>query len=71
MSEALLKKLQSDQQKMTTRALQLVLILSLCIHILLNVFAYTNNDPLLKVEMPVLSVISIIAIFTIIKISKH
>jgi hypothetical protein len=71
MSEALLKKLQSDQQKMTTRALRLVLILGLCIHILLNVFAYTNNDPLLKVEMPVLSLVSILAVFTIIKINKH
>lgn len=71
MSEALLKKLQSDQQKMTSRAMRMVLILGLCIHILLNVFAYVNNDPQLKVEMPVLSAISVLAIFTIIKLTKH
>jgi hypothetical protein len=71
MSEALLKKLQSDQQKMTGNALRTVLITGLCIHILLNVFAYINNDPLLKVEMPVLSAISVLVIFGIIKMSKH
>jgi hypothetical protein len=70
MSEALLKKLQSDQQMMTRNALRTVLILGLCIHILLNVFAYVNNDPLLKVEMPVLSAVSILVIFTIVK-TKH
>jgi hypothetical protein len=71
MSEALLKKLQSDQQKMTSGAMRLVLILGLCIHILLNVFAYVNNDPLLKVEMPILTAVSILAVFTIIKTTKH
>ena len=71
MSEAILKKLQSDQQKTTNSAMRLVLVLSLCIHILLNVFAYVNNDPLLKVEMPVLSVISVLTIFSIIKFMKH
>lgn len=71
MSEALLKKLQSDQQKMTSNAMRTVLIIGLCIHILLNVFAYINNDSLLKVEMPVLSAVSVLAIFSIIKWMKH
>jgi hypothetical protein len=71
MSEALLKKLQSDQQKVTTNAMRTVLIIGLCIHILLNVFAYMNNDPLLKVEMPVLSAVTVLAIFAIIKMTKH
>jgi len=71
MSEALLKKLQSDQQNMTSRAMRLVLILGLGIHILLNAFAYVNNDPLLKVEMPILSAVSVLAVFTLIKMNKH
>ena len=71
MSEALLKKLQSDQQRMTTSAMRLVLIIASCIHILLNVFAYINNDPLLKVEMPILTAVTIVAIFIGVKMTRH
>ena len=71
MSEALLKKLQSDQQKMTSNAMRMVLIIAFCIHILLNVFAYINNDPLLKVEMPILNAVTIGVILIVTRITRH
>ena len=71
MSETIHKSLILDQQSMTRRAMRLVLSVSLCIHLLLNVFAYYNHDPILKVEMPVLSGITILAVLVSIKMSKH
>jgi|KBSSwiStaDraftv2_1062776.scaffolds.fasta_scaffold385890_2 uncharacterized integral membrane protein len=71
MSETLLKELKSDQQRMTANAMLTVLIIGLCIHILLNVFAYVNKDPILKIEMPVLSAVSVLAIFLGVKMTKH
>ena len=71
MSETLLKQLQNDQQKMTRRAMRMVLIIASCIHILLNAFAYFNNDPLLKVEMPILTGVSVVVILIVTRMTKH
>ncbi|HLG33598.1 MAG TPA: hypothetical protein VI757_01855 [Bacteroidia bacterium] len=71
MSETVLQKLMTDQQLLTRRAMHVVLITSLFIHILLNVFAYYNRDPILKIEMPVLSGVTIIAILIGMRMFRH
>lgn len=71
MSEAILNEFLTTQKKMTRSAMRVVLSVALSAHILLNAFAYINNDPILKVEMPILSGVTIIAILISIRIFKH
>lgn len=71
MSETLLKNLQLQQRQMSSRAMYLVLTAAASIHIFLNVFAYLNHDPILKVEMPILSAITFAAVVISIKVFRH
>ena len=70
MSEAVINQLINDQKSMSMRAMRVVLITTFCIHVLLNIFAYINHDPILKIEMPILSGVTIIAIIIGVKIFK-
>ena len=63
MSEQLLLRLQSDQNHMTRMAMRLVIGLSLLIHIGLNVYAQMSTDAFLKIEMPILTAVTVVAVF--------
>jgi hypothetical protein len=59
------------QRKMDRHGALLVLLTAAFIHIIINVFAYVNNDPFYKVEAPILTAISIIAIIVGLKLFSH
>ena len=71
MSENVLQNWLTARQITTRNAMRLVLISAFLIHIMLNVFAYINRDPILKIEMPVLSAVTIIAILIGMRVTKH
>ena len=70
MSDQLLLQLKNEQQYMTRMATRLVLGLSLVIHILLNVYARMVDDDFLKMEVPVMSAVTIVAIIVSFRIFK-
>jgi len=71
MSETVLNEFLTYQKNMTRHAMRTVLIVALFSHIILNAFAYVNHDPFLKIEMPVLSGITLLAILFGMKVFKH
>jgi uncharacterized integral membrane protein len=71
MNETTLQQLTISQQSMTRKAMRLVIISSILIHIMLNVFAYINNDPILKIEMPILSGVTIVAVLLGMRMFRH
>jgi hypothetical protein len=71
MNETILQQLNFHQQSMTRRAMRLVIISSVLIHIMLNAFAYVNNDPILKIEMPILSGVTIVAVLISMRLFRH
>jgi hypothetical protein len=71
MSETVLKEFLSTQKKMTQNATRVVLSITLLAHIIINVFAYVNHDPILKIEAPILSGITLLAILIGTRVFKH
>lgn len=71
MSETVLKGFLTYQKKMTRNAMRVVLSVALISHIILNVFAYVNHDPILKIEMPILSGVTLLAILIGMRVFKH
>jgi len=62
MNEQVQKQLKEEQQHMSRQATRLVLMLSIVIHVLLNIYAQTTNDDMLKTLIPIVSVITIVAV---------
>lgn len=51
--------------------MRVVLSVAIFAHIILNAFAYVNHDPILKVEMPILSGVTLLAILIGIRVFRH
>ena len=71
MSETVLKEFMTYQKNMTRDAMRTVLLVTLISHIILNVFAYLNHDSFLKIEMPILSGVTLLAILIGMRVFKH
>ena len=71
MSETIFNEFLNYQKNMTRNAMGIVLSVALFSHIILNVFAYMNHDPILKIEMPILSGVTLLAVLIGIRVFKN
>ena len=70
MSNEAQMQLHKEQETMNANATRLVILLSAFIHILLNVYAYMSEDPIIKIEMPIASAVTVVVVFAIFRFSK-
>jgi len=71
MTQETLNYLQTEQRKMNRQATWVVISLAASIHLILNIYAYLADDSILKIEAPVISIITIAAVIFGLKFFSH
>ena len=71
MTQETLARLQNEQTRMDRQATWTVIALAFIVHLILNIYAFVMNDAILKIEAPVMSVITAIAVIISLKFISH